>query len=83
MNEIEFELNKENREKKAIGSNAFKRAGGRGGKCRFPSDYLTKKQKEGLNGMVETVKMNEQMTWESFKSLSLLLRYAKKLKSLA
>lgn len=70
MNEIECELKKENRQKKDIANNAFKKAGGRGGRCRMPSDYLNNKQKRGLNGKVETVKLNQPMDYRAFKRLS-------------
>lgn len=74
MNEIELQFHKENRDKKSIGNNIYKKAGGRGGKCRLPSDYLSNKEKRGLNGKVETVKLNEPMAYSDFKALSNTLK---------
>lgn len=71
MNEIEYMLHKENREKKITGKGVYNRAKRGGGKsCRFPSDYMTKKQKEGMNSKVETVKLNEPMGYNEFKRLN-------------
>lgn len=70
MNEIELNFHKENREKKNIGHSAYKKSGGRRGKCRMPSDYLTKKQKEGLNSKVESVTLNKPLSWSEFISLN-------------
>ena len=37
--------------------------------CSLPSDYLTATQKRRLNGPVSTYKLDEPMSWESFKAM--------------
>lgn len=37
--------------------------------CSLPSDYLTAAQKRRLNGPVSTYKLDEPMSWESFKAM--------------
>ena len=37
--------------------------------CSLPSDYLTTAQKRRLNGPVSTYKLDEPMSWESFKAM--------------
>ena len=69
MNDIEFELNKENREKKNIGRNSkyMNRTGK--GPIRFPSDYLSNKEKKKLNGPVISYDMGRPMTYANFRSM--------------
>ena len=47
-----------------------KKRGSRSKSCRLPSDSLTKKQLEKLNGKVETIVLSDKKTWEEFKKLS-------------
>lgn len=42
---------------------------GKGGKVRFPSDYLTRKEREAMNGEVKTYSLNRPMLWKEFKLL--------------
>lgn len=42
---------------------------GKGGKVRFPSDNLTRKELNAMNGEVVSYKLNEPMTWAEFKAL--------------
>lgn len=42
---------------------------GKGGKVRFPSDYLTRKEREAMNGEVKTYSLNRPMRWKEFKLL--------------
>ena len=37
--------------------------------CTLPSDYLTKKEKEKMNGEVHTYSLQQPMSWEQFKVL--------------
>ena len=41
---------------------------GKGGKVRFPSDYMTKKEREAMNGKCVTYRMNDPISWEEFKT---------------
>lgn len=42
---------------------------GKGGKVIFPSDYLTRKEREAMNGEVKTYALNRPMRWKEFKLL--------------
>lgn len=42
---------------------------GKSGRVRFPSDNLTKKELNALNGEVKSYRMNDPMTWEQFMSM--------------
>ena len=52
----------------ARGASHMKR-GSKSKKCTLPSDYLTAAQKRRLNGPVSTYKLDEPMSWESFKAM--------------
>lgn len=58
------------KEKKATGRGAFhKKGGSKSKKCNFPSDYMTRKEKQALNGEVMSYNPNAWYTWEEFKAL--------------
>lgn len=42
---------------------------GKGGRVRLPSDYMTKKELQKMNGECETYRLNEPMSWEEFKRM--------------
>lgn len=42
---------------------------GKGGKVRLPSDNLSKKELQKMNGEVKSYKLNSPMTWAEFKSM--------------
>lgn len=42
---------------------------GKGGKVCFLSDYLTRKEREAMNGEVKTYALNRPMRWKEFKLL--------------
>ena len=61
----------ENMQKKITARGArHKKNGSKSRRCTMPSDYLTKAQKEALNGPVTTILLNQPMDWATFKSLS-------------
>lgn len=62
---IDWELEKENQEKKVVARSAKKKVTHRG--CKLPSDYLTKKEKMMLNGEVVTMEMNKPVNYRIFK----------------
>lgn len=66
---IKWEFEKDCRDKKNIGHSAAKRVGQRKG-CKLPSDYMTTKEKNELNGEVISMNMNKPMTYSEFKELS-------------
>lgn len=42
---------------------------GRGGRVRLPSDNLTRKELNKMNGDVKSYRLNEPMTWAEFKTM--------------
>ena len=41
---------------------------GKAGRVRLPSDYLTKKEREAMNGECKSYRMNDPISWTEFKS---------------
>lgn len=84
MSDEAFDLLEENREKKNIAQSARSRRGnaGKRGAVNLPSDFMTKKQREALNGECKTYKLGEPMTWVDFKAMpdDLKIEYIKKLR---
>ena len=56
-------------EKKRIARGAFNKRthNGKGGKVRFPSDYLSNKERNKMNGKVREYRMNSPITYSEFK----------------
>lgn len=56
-------------EKKRIARGAFNKRthNGKGGKVRFPSDYLSNKERNEMNGEVREYRMNSPITYAEFK----------------
>ncbi len=73
------------REKKRTAAGAFHKRThcGKGGAVKFPSDYMTKKEINAMNGEVKSYKLNDPMTWEEFKAMpdDIKIRYIKALRS--
>lgn len=42
---------------------------GKGGAVKLPSDYLTRKELNAMNGEVKSYRLNDPMTWKEFKML--------------
>lgn len=58
------------KEKKGIArSAAHKKNGCKSRKCTLPSDFLTKKEREKMNGEVKSWNMNKFYSWEEFKQM--------------
>lgn len=72
-------------EKKKISHSSHNRKThcGKGGRVKFPSDYLSKKELKAMNGDVKTYNLNKPMTWEEFRSMpqDLQIMYIKKLRN--
>ena len=66
MNDFDYDAMQKKRI--ARGASHMKR-GSKSKKCTLPSDYLTAAQKRRLNGPVSTYKLDEPMSWESFKAM--------------
>lgn len=86
MSDEEFIYRQDIKEKKAAGRGAFhKKGGSKSKKCNFPSDYMTRKEKQALNGEVFSYDPRKWYSWEEFKAMpmeyqikyinSLLTRY--------
>ena len=41
---------------------------GKGGRVKLPSDYMTKKELEAMNGECVSYRMNDSITWDEFKT---------------
>ena len=56
-------------EKKRIARGAFNKRthNGKGGKVRFPSDYLSNKERNKMNGEIREYRMNSPITYSEFK----------------
>lgn len=56
-------------EKKRIARGAFNKRthNGKGGKVRFPSDYLSNKERNKMNGEIREYRMNSPITYTEFK----------------
>ncbi len=59
------------KEKGSVGRSARARRThtGKGGRARLPSDNLSKKELEKMNGECKSYRLNEPMKWQEFKSL--------------
>ncbi len=71
MTDEKFVYISDQKEKKrtARGSHNRRTHAGAGGKVRFPSDYMTTKERNAMNGEVKAYRLNEPMTWKEFKSM--------------
>lgn len=72
-------------EKKKIAHSSHNRKThcGKGGRVKFPSDYLSKKELKAMNGDVKSYNLNRPMTWEEFRRMpqDLQIMYIKKLRN--
>lgn len=72
------------REKKVTGYSARKQRShcGKGGRVKFPSDYLTKKELKNMSGECKSYRMNSPMKWQEFKAMpkDLQIAYIKAIK---
>ena len=70
MKDEEYVFMQDIKEKKSIARGAFhKKGGSKSKKCTLPSDYLTRKEREKMNGEVKRWNMNEFYTWNEFKEM--------------
>lgn len=79
MTDEKFVFHEDVRERAKMKTGAMHKKGAkRVTNCKFPSDYLTKKEKEKMNGPVIRIKMNEPYyDWREFRKLpeSLQIEY--------
>lgn len=70
MTDAKFIFNQNVREKSITKRSVSKTNRTGKGAVRFPSDNLSRKEKNALNGPVETLNLNHIYTWDEFKHLS-------------
>lgn len=68
MKDETFLFISDSKEKKSVARSACKKVT-HGGAVRLPSDYMTKKELNAMNGEIETYRMNDPLTWSEFKKL--------------
>lgn len=71
MNDEKYLFLSDCREKKNIANSARNRRThcGKGGKVKLPSDNLSKKELEKMNGECKSYKLNDPMSWEEFRAM--------------
>lgn len=71
MKDEEFVFRQEVKEKASTARNArYKRThNGKSGRVRFPSDNMTNKERNAMNGEVKSYRLNEPMSWKEFKEM--------------
>lgn len=71
MTDEKFVFTQDVRDKKITARSARNKRthNGKGGAVRFPSDSLSRKELEAMNGKVEIYRLNDPMNWKEFKAL--------------
>ena len=67
--EREFLKDAADKKRTARGSHNRKSTRGRSGSVRFPSDYLTEKERKAMSGEVKSYKLGAPMRWAEFKAM--------------
>lgn len=75
MNDIEFILKEDIKEKKQAGRGYYhKKNGSKSKKCRLPSDSLSRKEIEKMNGECKVYNLNKPMNYSNFCAMPVDLR---------
>lgn len=71
MTDAEYIFRTECAEKKRTARGSFNRLShaGKGGRVKMPSDYMTKKERDKMNGEVQSYNLNSPMKWAQFKKM--------------
>lgn len=71
MTDEEYIFRTDCAEKKRTARGSFNRLShaGKGGTVKMPSDYMTKKERDKMNGEVQTYNLNSPMKWKQFKQM--------------
>ena len=71
MTDEKFVFIEDCKDKKRTARGAFNKRThcGKGGAVKFPSDYLTTKEKKAMNGECKSYRMNDPMKWDEFKKM--------------
>lgn len=84
MTDEKFEFIADTREKKSVAHSSRKRRthNGKGGAVRFPSDFLSRKELNEMNGDCKSYRLNSPMKWAEFKAMpdDLKITYVKLLR---
>ena len=69
MDDVRYDFFEDCKDKKIAARSARnkKTHTGKGGQVRLPSDHLTKKEREAMNGECKRYRMNDPITWDEFK----------------
>ncbi len=66
MNDFDYDV----KEKKRIAAGArARKCGSKSKRCTLPSDYLTAKQKKGLNGKMKTYNLSAPVSYAEFRDM--------------
>lgn len=71
MTDEEYIFRTECAEKKRTARGSFNRLShaGKGARVKMPSDYMTKKERDKMNGEVQSYNLNSPMKWAQFKKM--------------
>ena len=69
MNDEEYIFRETERERKRVARGSFNKVRGGGRHVRMPSDNLTKKEKEAMNGAVMSYDFSKVMEWKAFRKM--------------
>lgn len=71
MTDEKYVFTQDVREKKITARSArnTRTHNGKRGAVKFPSDYLSKKELQAMNGEVKSYRLNEPMKWDEFKTM--------------
>ena len=71
MTDEEYIFRTECAEKKRVARGSLNRRShaGKGGRVKTPSDYMTKKERDKMNGEVQSYNLNRPMRWAQFKRM--------------
>ena len=71
MTDEEYMFRSECADRKRIARGSFNKRShaGKGGRVKMPSDYMTKKERDKMNGEVQSYNLNSPMKWAQFKKM--------------
>ncbi len=74
MNDAEYIYKQDVREKAITARSARKYGSSRRRRCKLPSDNLSRKEWNSMNGPTQTLKLDEALSWDRFRALSTTLQ---------
>lgn len=76
MTDEEYVFRSDSADKKrtARGAHNKRTHNGKGGRVKFPSDYMTKKERDNMNGDAKSYQLNKPMTWKEYTQLPVDLK---------